>query len=453
MAERLCRRVAEAAGLAVVLLLPLWFNPFAAQPFEPAKVGLFRLLSIGIAAASGSWLLLARHSTAATADQASGGVATDLPGNRLALAVVAYAGVSVLATAMSVDPALSLWGTHDNPQGTLILLCGVAFFLSMAILLRATYYARQTVTCLLLGSVPVAVYGLAQYLGLDPLPWMTDSVSPVLSTMGRSNFLGAYLAMVAPFTLSRFTAGGVSGQRLRYVLVLALQVVCLLLTMARGAWLGLVAGCAVFLAFLAFRRKSRGMLVATAITLLVGAVLFAAIDHLPQLGQGRTHVAELSSNSGASLSDLRDISVKSRLLIWKGTLALMPGRWWLGYGPETFKVVFAAHYPGELVQLVGPGLVIDDPHNLILHLLVATGILGAVAYLWVVGALYRTIVLGLHGARDSVTEATLAAALGSVSAFLVQAQFNPNVIVLDTLFWLCLAIATAAERQVLSCSD
>ena len=102
----------------------------------------------------------------------------------------------------------------------------------------------------------IALYGVAQHLGLDPINWITDSVSPVLSTMGRSNFLGAYLAMVLPFSLSRILRPVDGTQRLRYAIILLLQMSCLLLTQARAAWLGFTVGCLLFLALLARRWRS-----------------------------------------------------------------------------------------------------------------------------------------------------------------------------------------------------
>jgi hypothetical protein len=51
------------------------------------------------------------------------------------------------------------------------------------------------------GSAPVVAHGLVQAAGLDPLDWHTDAASPVLSTLGRANFLGSYLVLVLPLTL------------------------------------------------------------------------------------------------------------------------------------------------------------------------------------------------------------------------------------------------------------
>jgi hypothetical protein len=443
--SRRCRQLGELAGLGLVLLLPLWFNPFADRPFGPPKTALFCVLSVAIAAATAISCLLDPRGTSPASPSGLASKPVRLRStNPLALPALVYAGTHALAAVTSAHPAASLWGTQENPQGILTLLCAIAFFLGMTPLLRAPGYARRIITCLLLSSVPVVLYGWAQYLGLDPLPWMTDSVSPVLSTLGRSNFLGAYLAVVIPFTLCRLAGCTTSGQKLRYGLVLALQVLCLLCTMARGAWLGLMAGCLAFLGLLAQRWQSRPILVAAAVTLLLGGGLFFAMDRLPMPPRTRAHASNLSLTTGLSLPELRSISVETRPVIWKSTVALILGRWWLGYGPGTFQAIFSANLPPELVQWSGPGPVIDDPHNLILDQFMAAGVAGAAGFLWLVVSFYRWAATALRRAAKRSTQAALAAILGSVTAFLLQAQFNPNVIVLTMLFWLSLALAAAA---------
>ena len=58
----------------------------------------------------------------------------------------------------------------------------------MAHVLRTGELLARTVAALQLGTAPVALYALAQLMGgSKPLEWVADSVSPMSSTMGRSN--------------------------------------------------------------------------------------------------------------------------------------------------------------------------------------------------------------------------------------------------------------------------
>jgi O-antigen ligase len=415
----------------LVLFLPLCFDPLATIPFEPVKVTLFRVGVAGMALAAALSLFFNSQNRP---------FLREVVNNRLTLPVLAYAGVYILATVTSVAPRLSLWGSSDK-HGTVTMLSAVLFFLLIAGALRTREQVERLITALLLSSVPVTAYGLAQYLGLDPLDWMTDSVSAVLSTMGRSNFLGAYLAMVTPFTLSRLISRPGGGGWLRYILVLILQIICLFLTLARGAWLSFLGGCLVFLGLLAHRWRSWTLLAISIAVLVTGSWLFASMNGVGLPRQATNAPQE----SEPSFSELRMASVDRRLMIWRSTLDLIPARWLLGYGPETYVGVFSSHCPpGSLYQ--GTDIVVDDPHNLILDQLMAAGMVGLLAFGWVVMRFYRITFNAFNHGTDRYREATAAAVLSSVTAFLIQAQLNPDVIVLVALFWLTLALGIVVGR-------
>ncbi|MEI2692400.1 MAG: O-antigen ligase family protein [Anaerolineae bacterium] len=463
-------RIVEAGGLAAALLLPLCFNPYARVPFEPAKIALFWAIVAVMGAAWLGWRLpglLSRQPSQA------GPAST---GRWLFWTAITYAGAVILATVLSVDRRLSLWGTPDDPAGAVTLLAGVLFFVLLTSVLRRPAQINRLVQMLILASVPITVYGFAQALGLDPLPWITDSVSPVHATLGRSNFLGAYLAMVAPWTLAlavlgsrhgfRYAADGYSthgADGFRYAadgystddrsasgsaagssrlwIILILQVVCLALTLARGAWLGLTVGCVVLLALLAIRWRERRFWLAAGLALIIGAVVLAALTFV-RLPAGSRQAAA----AGMSYPELRVESALRRSVIWQHALALAPQRWPLGYGPATFEQVFSSRYPpGTLYQ--GADAVVDDPHNILLERLLATGVLGLAACAGVVAAFYGTGLALLRRSSDRRTDALLAAALASVAAYLTQALFNPDVIVLSMLFWLALAVVAAVAQM------
>lgn len=444
MGGRWRRAIVEAGGLAVAIILPLCFNPWATPPFEPAKVAIFRgFVAVMGAATAITWLWKTIRSRGSISRPQARCWWTDNP---VAMPALGYATAYVLATATSIAPPLSLWGPHDNPQGTITVLCAVIFFLLMASGLQTKAQFDRLVSALILGSVAVAVYGLSQFFGIDSLPWITDSVSPVLSTLGRSNFLGAYLAMVVPFTLLRIADGDRDGSRTRYTFVLILQVACLWLTLARAAWIGLLGGMLLFLGLLAWRRRNRILWGGAIFVLILGIGLYVAMSTtaLPRWGQP---TAGAQTEQGVSFADLRNASVNARLTIWGTTLGLIRDRWLLGYGPEQFTAVFAAHYPPELARFEGPQVVVDDPHNLFLDQAMAAGVIGLAALLGVLIIFYRLMLATLHRCTNRSSESALAAILGSVTVFVIQAQFTPDVIVLSAFFWLALALGVVITRE------
>jgi O-antigen ligase len=435
----------ELGGFLVALFLPLYFNPFANQPFEAVKVALFQAISISMMAIAGFSALHRlpwQHGLPAKGAVFRPALAALWKHTPLFLPAFLYAIVYLLATATSMSPYISFWGLSTR-HGTITILCQVLFFLLLTTAVRSRVQVERIITALLLGSVPVALYGWVQYLGLDALKWSTSSISPVLSTLGRSLFLGSYLAMVIPFTLSRIVAGRSKGRPypLPYILILILQITCLLFTMARGAWLGFLGACLLFLGLLAYRNWSRKLLLIAITVLITGSCLFMALnrskiflppDYAKELSATQVVQGRLSSNN-------------FRLTGWRYTLALVPQRYLLGYGPETFTTAFETYYPrASYPQLTM--LHYWDPHNMILSHLVETGLLGLLTFSWLLVRFYKTTLVAFRRSREWPLEVTAAAILSSATAFIIQAQFNPNVIVLTALFWLLLALGVAVYR-------
>jgi O-antigen ligase len=365
-----------------------------------------------------------------------------LEDNPLFLPVLLYATVYILATLLSLDRLLSFWGLSTS-LGTVTVLSAMVFFLLIASAFRSKVQVDRLIAALLVGSVPVSIYGWVQYLGLDPLNWSTTLLTSVHSTVGYSLFLGAYLAMVTPFTLSRIIDVQSSNRKhlFPYILILILQIGCLIFTFARGAWLGLMGGCLLFLLLLAYRWRKWRLIVFSAIALIAGSYIFFSMNKgwiLPPPGKPE-------GLSDTLVVQTRAISNNERIMLWRYTLPMIPNRFLLGYGPETFSIAFWQYYsPKSYPELAGfrPW----DPHNLTLYHLTATGILGLLAFLWILTKFFKTALAALQYGAERHTEILAAAILSSATAFLIQAQFNPIAVVPMVVFWIVLALSVSINR-------
>ena len=410
----------------VLLLLPLIFNPWARYPFEPPKVTL--LVAAGALIALGAALpyLAAAHTTNSPARDRA--LTTEHATRNTALAWLA---ISTLATLGSLSPALSLWGLPARPQGLLARIALSAFFLHIP----AEHDERRhliAVQALLIGSVPVALYGLVQVAGLDPLPWITGPVSPAISTLGSSLLLGGYLAMVLPYAAVRCLQAN-KHERPRLWTLLLLLFGCLLATRARGAWLGAMVAVTVVIAGLA---RGRRRLAGLAGLLLAGALGLALIN-----GPGLPWSTRAPGATG--LQTIRAASMSQRLGIWSAAANLCLQRPLLGYGPGAFaRALLQA--PDPATQSLLRRQPVDDAHNLFLRILAETGVAGLLAWLALLGAWLRALRRRLTAPLDPAQRGLLLAALGSACAYLVLAQFNPESIVHAVLFWFALGVTASA---------
>jgi O-antigen ligase/tetratricopeptide (TPR) repeat protein len=190
-AGRAAESIARACTYFAVFALPLYFSVLTTTGYEPDKAALLRVLA---AIAFAAWLVAALL----------GGVR--LPRSPLIWVGVGLVGALALASLLSIDPRLSFWGSQVRQEGLVTWLAYLMFFVVVATLFGRSNDRRSLLTLLLVGSVPVSIYGYLQQLGIDPVPASGDPNTlswPVRSTLGNHVFLGSYLVMVIPLTLSR----------------------------------------------------------------------------------------------------------------------------------------------------------------------------------------------------------------------------------------------------------
>ena len=188
-----CARPHESAWLLIVAIVPLAINPWGLQVFDLPKIVLLRSVVVGMAAL---WLWQQDWRDLLNLRRASRKLWSD---PRLWAVIVGL--LYSAATVMSVDIKLSVWGTAKHAEGLYTSLTYLALFAIVATRLRSELQARRLLWAIVAGSFPIVVYGLLQWFGIDAIAWDTTGWSRVLSTIGRSNFLGSYLVLSLPLCM------------------------------------------------------------------------------------------------------------------------------------------------------------------------------------------------------------------------------------------------------------
>ncbi len=386
-----CAGIAEAAALIVVATVPLFVNYYSFRIFEPDKQSI--VLALGVLAGVVALVALVE-----------GGLTRlrEVRRQPLALAAGALVLATAIATAGSIAPRTSFFGSGERAQGLLALLAGVALFAAVAWLAIDPERRGRLVAWTIMASVPVAGLAIVQALGIELVVGEVESKARVFGTLSNPIFLGAYLMLVVPLTVGRCVAAWRDSRTQLLgglVSMLFLQLVALILSASRGALLGLLAGLVVLAlatALGASRRRVAGALVVLA---LVGIGFLALFNHpasplaplrgVPYLGR-LGEIADTSRGSSAA-----------RMRIWRATDRLLratpPQRLLVGHGPETFKYALLPHSETYIAGRGQAERLVDRAHNVLLDALVMTGLLGAGALFLVYGAwLYvATVAAGL----------------------------------------------------------
>ncbi|HOG46986.1 MAG TPA: O-antigen ligase family protein, partial [Anaerolineae bacterium] len=451
MATRLARyadRVIEAGWLAAAALTPLFFNVYSSRVFEPDKITLLRSIALLMAAA---WLLRtleAPRAAAAGPAPTAAGRWRELAAMPLLPLVLLFVLVYLLATALSVVPRTSFWGSYQRLQGAYTTLAYIViFFLTWQGLHRRAQLERL-LNVIVLTSLPVALYGVLQHYGLDPLPWAGDVQERVIGSLGNAIFVAAYLIMAAFVTLERAVdrfrrllaepraplADACMGAA--YVFILALQLLAIYFSKSRGPWLGLLAGVYAFMliALVALRRaaaergpltlreaaKALGFALLSPLAAVLPAYLAMILARrgrrwlwLSWCAQAVLAVAVLVvfNLPQSPLAPLRQVpgigrlgqvfetetgTGRVRVLVWQGAVELLrsnPLRALVGYGPESMFVAYSPAYPADLAHYESRSAAPDRAHNETFDALITTGLIGFLAYI----ALF--IAVFYHGLR------------------------------------------------------
>ncbi|MCB0020368.1 MAG: hypothetical protein KDE09_21395, partial [Anaerolineales bacterium] len=319
-----CDGALEASWLLAIILVPVYFNIHSDRVFEPDKLTLLRSLALLMAAV---WLVRFAEplfSGNRPADYFAWlrwrGEASiwQMP---FVTAVAGIVVVYLLSTLFSVTPRTSWAGSYQRLQGTYTTLAYVVVFAVMAATIRERSQVQRLITAVIVTSVAVALYAMLQHFDADPLPWGGDTVRRVAGHMGNSIFIGAYLIMAMPLTLSRIIhafANILRDEDLSYadvvrssvyIFALAIQLIALYWTQSRGPLLGIAIAMYAFVLILlvALRNAApeRGRLMLRELGLAIGLVLAGLVGYfvlLDLLINGLTNSGRAQSLAGAMSS-------------------------------------------------------------------------------------------------------------------------------------------------------
>ena len=286
-------------------------------------------------------------------------------------------------------------------------------------------HARRLCEAIHASAGLVALIGLGQHLRLSPLP--IPSISVPGSTFGNRNVAAEAVAMAIPFGFGLLGFGETTGpapspsRRRLIALFLVLEIGYLAVARARGAWLGGALGMATFFALRRppLSRATVGAVALVAILAVTGAAIpgrWTAHDSLDvKRFEPATRVVRDAVDPSSPVA-------RTRLALWRRTLALYRSRPLAGIGVGNFPVLFPLYAEPNATEdgVLSPTAVPRRAHNDLLERLAETGPLGLAALLALYAALGAAAVrrgraarrAGLPGDGDRA-----AACAGSVAAF------------------------------------
>lgn len=375
-------------------------------------------------------------------------------------AMLAYFIALVISTCLAYDPRIAFGGINYRGESFIIQ---TMYLLTAA--LAARFYRVKERDLLIFCAVAalVAGYGILQFYGMDFLGFYDGSSrNPgrdflLISTMSNRNLAAYYFGMALCVSSVMFTR---RDGRLRWVFFAAACVMfyTILITMTRGAYVGLLTAAAVFFPFIARTRRdaarlcfllssfsllwcvyvrlyaaagfgTANMAFLTPYVLLLavlfcaaGAALFysgklAELTKLPRkaavagwyillvvlLAAALINMSALAEATGDltlwQISEMLKGNISDdfgtmRIYPWRKALEFAAERPVFGWGPDNFGVVFNERYMIESFARFGQTY--DKAHSEPLQILVSSGAVGLAGLLAYFGLVFYSVRKRLH---------------------------------------------------------
>jgi putative inorganic carbon (HCO3(-)) transporter len=365
------------------------------------------------------------------------------------LAGVGFILLTVAATAMSADPVHAIVGERLQYQGLLTTVAYVVVFFAARYAFSEASQVRALAIALLAGGLIASAYGLAQWVGFDPI-WADLFKGRIFSTMGQANALAAVLATSIVMAVPLAAATG------RRLLVLAASLafigLALVLTFGRGGYLGLVAGLAVAGAVVlrgvdtaVVRRSAQRGAAGFAAALIIVATLAVVWQPAGDI------VARVSERI-AAVADPSESSNRIRLDLWTVALNITADHPLLGTGPDSYVLEFPDHRDDVLPPDRAANLArfrVESPHNVYLAVASGAGIPALVALLVLVASCFWLGTRAAWGEVASTSRFALGGLLGGATVILLTNGFMTGEPATSAVWFVLLgALAGVAEPLV-----
>ncbi len=338
----------------------------------------------------------------------------------LGLMVLLMLVVYLFASATSFSPikSVQIWAVY------------FAFMIFYFVIINTIKTKEQLwgiLTVFVLSGFVVCLYGIFQYV-FDwniSQAWMDEEMFEdikmrIYSTLENPNVLGEFILLVLPVSISLMWTKKEWLSKIFYLCLSVVMAVALILTFSRGCWIGLIFSAAIFITFVAGK--------------LWGLALIA-LPVIPMV------LPESIINRFMSIGDMKDSSTSYRVYIWMGTLLMLKDFWLTGIGPgsEAFTQVYPFYSYSAIVA--------PHAHNLFLQIMVESGIIGILLFLFLIFMFIKKLICGYqYGGKGNCNSVVIVGIASAVLGFLIQGLFdncfyNYRVFM---IFWSVIALGIAA---------
>jgi len=419
------------ADLAIYIILgltPLFFNYFYPTSVDLSKITLFK-----------TFILLLLFAVAWRYSKFKIKFNTKIAKDLIPLGILfIFLSISLFA---SVDISKSWFGSYDRQEGLISwLFYGLWAFL-LILHLNGDHKLIKINNFLKAASISgllVSIYAVLQIFAYDFISWSEPAsvTGRAVSSFGQPNYLACWLVLILPFSayLVYITKHKIS--RLLWSLVFLTELAALFSTGSRSVFLVFLGVSIVFSLWFLWQKNilSRRNFLLIAVT--SGIILISFLSFLAFSNKTRFN----------EFKNVKTGSAAFRMELWRGAWQSYLQKPWLGYGLENQSEAYVSRYKIDWALYARPNTYSDRAHNLILDILLTSGLLGVLVFIYFIYWVYTNLFKALKNEKYSNLAAFL---ILSLLIYLISLLFNFSVTVTNIYFWLIVALSFSLSDKTI----
>ena len=283
----------------------------------------------------------------------------------------------------------------------------------------------------------VSVYAIMQLFGLDFVTWSEPPyiTGRAVASFGQPNYLACWLLIILPFSAYLFTTTKNKLAKNIWALFFVAGVGALFATGSRTALLTFIVVSILWSLWFFSKKKilSRSKILIIFFSGLVTVLVFTVF------------LAISNPSRFNEFSNIKKGSAYVRLELWKSGFQEVLKKPLLGYGLENQKEAYVKHYKVDTAVYSRPNAYGDRAHNLILDILLTTGVIGLLFFVYFLRWVYLNLLFAFKNNNSDLA----AFLIWSLTAYLVSLLFNFSVVMTDIYFWLIVGLSLSLAGNIL----
>lgn len=406
--------IAKGVAISALFLIPLFPLIVANSLFFPFIVGKALYFRVLVEVAFAAWVVLCFLDAKYRPKMSP-----------VTIAVSVFALITLGADLIGVNPLRSLWSNFERMEGWITIAHLWAFYMASTYTFGVGEQGRRLWRMWLNASVVVAVfvagYALAQHFGI----FGVAKEDRIESTLGNAAYLAVYMLWNIGFSI--YMCGFLHSRRIAnsslywvYGVLSVFFAYILYESGTRGTILGLVGGTLVGLVLYAIFAKRNDNTARYVAISIIGAIVI--LGGIFWMNKDSKFVQNNPTLSRFAQLSWKDVQSQGRAYIWpmaiKG-VTQSPHTVIAGWGQENFNYIFNANYNPKMWN---QEQWFDRAHSVFLDWLVASGLLGLLAYL----SLYAALLWALW--KSDLTVAKKSILTGVLAGYAIH-----NLVVFDNI--------------------